>query len=131
PARARNVAAVPCRLRGQPSLIKNIDERGSRNAQGFGNRHSLRIGPRGHAADGVSESFAVKQEISVGMLNPSRIHDHALGMEYRIEIRKSGLEHAARLLDFRIERLDQREQGGGLPARKSRENQSLSVFLDF
>src|SRR5260370_13898156 len=64
------------------------------------------------------------------MLNPSRIHDHALGMEYRIEIRQSGLDHAARWLDSRTECLDQSEQGGGLLARKSRETKSFSVAID-
>src|SRR5262249_60645870 len=64
------------------------------------------------------------------MLNPSRIHNHPLGMEYRIEVRQSRLEHAARLLDFRVERLDQCEQGGGLLARKRREAQSFGVAID-
>src|ERR671918_2202552 len=37
PACARNIAAVPCRFCGEAGLVENVDKRGSRNAQRFGN----------------------------------------------------------------------------------------------
>ena len=114
----------------EPGLVEDIDEWLRRNAQGLCNRHALCVHRRGHASDRVGEAFAIEQEVAIGMLDPSGIHDHALGMEYRVEVRECRLEHAARLSNLRIERLDQCEQVGRLLAGNGGETQPLGIAVD-
>ena len=85
---ARNVAAVSRCLGGQSGLVEDVEERPGRNAQGFCNRHALGIHRRGRAADRIGEALAIEQEVAAGVLDPPGIHDHALGMEYRVEVRQ-------------------------------------------
>src|SRR6476660_4380562 len=92
--------------------------------------HVLGIDRRGYARDGVGESLTVEQEIAPGVMDPSRVHDHARRVEYRIDVREPCLQHAAGLLDLRIKRLEQCKQASRLLAGERRETQSLGITID-